>query len=149
MKRLAVAALMLLASCEQKSSKLDTGGGGGGGGGGAGLDEESQAAISRIEARLDAIEVGQKMKFGPDGKTEAPLAERLQRVESSLVRYGEALEFLYKYYLQQKAEQDRQEANEPDPKATFAVDITGPLRAGQVDCSSSALVTIVEAWDFA
>jgi hypothetical protein len=149
MKRLAVAALMLLASCEQKTSKLDTGGAGGGGRGGAGLDEESELAISRIESRLAAIEAGQKMKFGPDGKTEAPLAERLQRVESSLVRYGEALEFLYKYYLQEKAKQDAQEANEPDPNATFAVDIGPAVRAGQVDGPNSATVTIVEAWDFA
>lgn len=151
MKRLAVAALMLLASCEQPQSKLDNakGGGGGGGGGGAGLDDESEAAIARIEERLTAIEAANKMRFAPDGKTEAPVAERLHRVEAAMVRYGEALEFLYKYYQQQKAQQDAQEANEPDPTATFAVDIGPVLAAKQWEGSPSAHVTIIEAWDFA
>jgi hypothetical protein len=155
MKRLAVAALMLMTACDQNPSKLGGSKGGGTASTGAateGGDEanaELDAAIGRIEARISAIEAAQKLRFGSDGKTEAPMAERLQRVEGSLVRYGEALEFLYKYYLQQKAQQEAQEANEPDPTAVFAVNIEPALRAGQVDGSSSALVTIVEAWDFA
>jgi hypothetical protein len=77
------------------------------------------------------------------------MAARLQRVEAQLARYGEALEFLQKVYDSQKAQQAQQEASEPDPDAVFAVDIGPAVAAGQVDGPSNALVTIVEAWDFA
>jgi hypothetical protein len=152
MKRLAVAALMLIAACDQTPSKLDSSKGGtkaASAEGGEEANAELEAALSRIEDRITAIEAAQKLRFGADGKTEAPIAERLQRVEGSLVRYAEALDFLQKVYQQQKAQQDQQEANEPDPNATFAVDIGPAVRAGQVDGPNSATVTIVEAWDFA
>ena len=73
------------------------------------------------------------------------LEDRVKKLE----RYGEALDFLQKVYNQQKAQEEQQSANEPDPNAVFAVDITGPLSAGQVEGPSTALITIVEAWDFA
>ena len=46
---------------------------------------------------------------------------------------------------EQKAQKERQEAMEPDPEARFAVDITGD----SYDGPEGALVTIVEAFDFA
>lgn len=154
MMRLAVVtSLLFAAACQQNPSPLDNAGGGRSGGesttGGGALSEDDQAALSRIEERIAAIESATKARFGGDGKTEAPIADRLQRLESTLTRYGEALEFLQRAYEQNKAQQEAQEANEPDPNAVFAVNITGPLAAGQVDGPNSALVTIVEAWDFA
>ena len=77
------------------------------------------------------------------------LEERVKKLEDGLAKREEALEFLDKAYAQQKQEIETQEANEPDPDAVFAVDISAPLQAGQVEGPNSALVTIVEAWDFA
>jgi hypothetical protein len=77
------------------------------------------------------------------------LEERVARIEDNFARYGEALEFLNKVYAQQKQQQDQQERGEPAPDAMFAVDISQDLKAGQVEGSPQALVTIVEAWDFA
>jgi uncharacterized lipoprotein NlpE involved in copper resistance len=77
------------------------------------------------------------------------LEERVARLESNFARYGEALEFLNKVYAQQKQQQQAQEREEPAPDAMFAVDIAPDVKAGQVEGSPQALVTIVEAWDFA
>jgi predicted trehalose synthase len=75
--------------------------------------------------------------------------ERLARLEDKFAAYGEPLDFLAKVYAGQKAQQQEQERSVPAPDAVFAVDIAGDLKLGQVEGSSSALVTIVEAWDFA
>jgi len=77
------------------------------------------------------------------------LEERVARLEDNFARYGEAFDFLAKVYAQQKQQQDQQERSQPAPDAVFAVDISSDLRLGQVEGSSQALVTIVEAWDFA
>ncbi len=76
------------------------------------------------------------------------LAGRLDRLEAFNRQHAEAIEFLQRVYDQQKLQADQQDANEPDPSAVFAVDITKPLAAGQVEGPATALVTIVEAWDF-
>ena len=47
------------------------------------------------------------------------------------------------------AAQQRQAREEADPTAVFAVDISQNLKLGMVEGSPSAMVTIVEAWDFA
>lgn len=47
------------------------------------------------------------------------------------------------------AGQQRQAREEADPNAVFAVDISQNLKKGQIEGPSTALVTIVEAWDFA
>ena len=62
---------------------------------------------------------------------------------AKLERYTEALDFLQKVYDQQKAQQEAQEQNEPDPDAVFAVDISKPIAAGQVEGPANALITIV------
>ncbi|HEU4732765.1 MAG TPA: hypothetical protein VFT22_32940 [Kofleriaceae bacterium] len=77
------------------------------------------------------------------------LEDRVARIENTLAKYGEALEFLNKVYSQQKAQQQAQEREEPAPDAVFAVDIAPDVKAGQVEGPAGALVTIVEAWDFA
>jgi len=38
---------------------------------------------------------------------------------------------------------------DPDPNAVFAVDVTGNIKKGMIEGPPTALVTIVEAWDFA
>jgi hypothetical protein len=75
--------------------------------------------------------------------------ERLARLEDSYAKNAEALEFLNKVYSQQKAQQQAQEREEPAPDAVFAVDVSSSVKAGLVEGPQQALVTIVEAWDFA
>ena len=82
--------------------------------------------------------------LGNNGKLE----ERLARLEAAYAKNAEALDFLNKVYEQQKAQQAH-EHEEPAPDAVFAVDIAPDVKAGQVEGSPQALVTIVEAWDFA
>jgi hypothetical protein len=77
------------------------------------------------------------------------LEERVARLEESAAKNAEALDFLNKVYAQQKAQQQAQRREEPAPDAVFAVDISNDVRLGQVEGPSGALVTIVEAWDFA
>jgi hypothetical protein len=77
------------------------------------------------------------------------LEERVARLEETLGRYGEPLDFLAKVYNQQKQQQQAQEREEPAPDAVFAVDVAPDVKAGQVEGSPQALITIVEAWDFA
>ena len=69
------------------------------------------------------------------------LEERVAKLEKNFDNYADALDFLQKVYDQQN--------QEPDPNAVFAVDIGPDIKAGQVEGSPEALVTIVEAWDFA
>jgi len=81
------------------------------------------------------------------------LEERVARLEENAAKSAEPIEWLSHVYEQQKQQQkaqaEQQERNEPDPEAVFAVDIAPDLKLGQVEGSSSALITIVEAWDFA
>jgi len=152
MKRFALAALMLFAACDKQPSKLEGAAKGSSPGlatGGA-MSEESEAALRSIDSRLKALESAhQPGAHSAGGPGEASIVERTHRLEASIAKYGEALEFLNKVYAQQKAQQDAQEANEPDPNAVFAVDISAALKAGQTEGPSSAIITIVEAWDFA
>lgn len=46
-------------------------------------------------------------------------------------------------------QQQRQAREEAAPDAVFAVDISQNLKKGMIEGPSTALVTIVEAWDFA
>ena len=100
----------------------------------------------------------------PDSKAGAQVApikadhsgtveERVARLEDNYAKYAEALDFLGKVYeqqkAQQKAQQERAQREDPDPDAVFAVDIAPDVKLGTVEGPGSALVTIVEAWDFA
>jgi hypothetical protein len=77
------------------------------------------------------------------------LEERVARIEDTLSKNAEALDFLGKVYAQQKQQQQAQQQSEPAPDATFAVDISQNVKAGLVEGPAGAAVTIVEAWDFA
>lgn len=73
------------------------------------------------------------------------LEARVARLE----KYNDALEFLQKVYDQQKQQAEQQERSEPAPDAVFAVDIKDSVRLGHVEGPNDAIITIVEAWDFA
>ena len=77
------------------------------------------------------------------------LEERVARIEDTLSKNAEALDFLNKVYAQQKAQQQAQQQSEPAPDAVFAVDVSQSVKAGLVEGPAGAAVTIVEAWDFA
>ena len=87
----------------------------------------------------------QKDTAGADAKQIKALEDRIKALEAENAKNHDAMAFLQQAYAQQKAQQDEQDAKEPAPDAIFAVDITGD----QVDGPDDALVTIVEAWDFA
>jgi len=94
-------------------------------------------------SRLDKVKNSdQKAEAAPDTANHSgSLEERVARLEKNLDNYADALDFLQKVYDQQN--------QEADPNAVFAVDIAPDLKLGQVEGSPEALVTIVEAWDFA
>lgn len=83
------------------------------------------------------------------GDHSGSLEDRVARLEGNYDKYAEALDFLAKVYEQQKAQQQRAQREEPDPDAVFAVDVAPDVKLGEVEGPNSALVTIVEAWDFA
>jgi hypothetical protein len=150
MKRLALVALVLFAACEKNPSKLDASKGGPGISSGGGTSAESEAALRQLDTRLKALEQAHTPgAHSGDGKAEPSLVERTHRLEASMAKYGEALDFLNQVYAQQKAQKEAQEAGEPDPNAVFAVDINKAVQAGQVEGPANAVITIIEAWDFA
>lgn len=110
-------------------------------------DPNDVAAIRRLEERVAILEATKATPRGELG--EGTATERLERLEALMARYSDPLEFLAKVYEQQKAQQEAADADEPDPDAVFAVNIEPAIRAGQVEGPNTALVTIVEAWDFA
>lgn len=125
MSRLAsIAALLLLvaAGCDQGPSKLDHA---------TGKGQGSEPAVS---AKVDRS---------------GDLETRVARLEDNFAKYAEALDFLGKVYAQQKQQQQQKAAEEHDPNATFAVNIEQNIKSGLVEGPSTAMVTIIEAWDFA
>jgi hypothetical protein len=138
----------LLFGCESKPSSFEgtvtaakTSTASTGGGGTAKLVESLRA----IDQRLTAIETAHT----PGGPGDLSAFERLHRIEASLSRREESLAFLDMAYTQQKRQEEQKEAQEMDPAGVYAVDISKAIKAGQVEGPNSAIVTIVEAWDFA
>ena len=78
------------------------------------------------------------------GDHSGSVEERVARLEANYDRYAEALDFLGKVYEQQKSQQKAQQE-----RAQREVDIASSVKLGQVEGPSTALVTVVEAWDFA
>lgn len=121
---LATIALVAMAGCEN-TSRLD----------------KTVRTMDRTDDRPAASPVA--------GDHSGTVEERLARLETMYAKYAEPLEFLAKVYDQQKQQQKAQQREEPDPDAMFAVDIASNVKLGMVEGPSQALVTIVEAWDFA
>lgn len=84
-----------------------------------------------------------------ESSSNSALEARVKKLEESNAKYAEALDFLQKVYSQQKQQQQAQEREEPADDAVFAVDIANDIANHQVEGPNSAMVTIVEAWDFA
>jgi hypothetical protein len=77
------------------------------------------------------------------------LESRVARLEKKLSKVDQgALDLLAGVYQQQQQQREEQE-NQPKPGVVYGVDIQPNLQLGQVEGSPEALVTIVEAWDFA
>jgi hypothetical protein len=77
------------------------------------------------------------------------IEERVARLEANWTKHAEAFDFLAKVHGQQKQQQQQQERSEPAPDAVFAVNIAEDIKYNMVEGPQQALVTIVEAWDFA
>ncbi len=137
-----------LLACENANSKL-TGTAANAGGGGED-SAEIELTLKAIEDRVTALEATHgKDTFDAPNTSDAAITSRLAKLEASLARREEALAFLEMAYAQQKQQQEAQEAQEPDPNAVFAVDISGPVKAGQTEGPADATVTIIKAFDFA
>jgi len=106
------------------------------------------AGCENQHSRLDTVSTGSSA-VSAEADHSGDLESRVRRLEDSAAKNAEALDFLNKVYAQQKQQQQAQEREEPAPDAVFAVDVSGDVQAGQVEGSNGALVTIVEAWDFA
>ena len=112
------------------------------------------AGCDNAKSKLDGVAVQAPAKQ-PAAAPSAPadhsgdVETRLRRLEDNYAKYAEALDFLGKVYAQQKAQQQQQEAQEPDPTAVFAVNIADNVAMGMVEGPVGAPITIVEAWDFA
>lgn len=88
-----------------------------------------------------------KLDKMPGSTVEMPtgdLESRVRRLEESLAKREEALAFLDMAY-----EQTMEQQTKPDSNTVYGVDIAQNIALGQVEGSPNALVTIVEAWDFA
>ena len=139
MKRLGSAALVsLLASLSMVACEN-----------GSRLDSSVKNAAQNAAQKDQAEKPAAAFKSDHSGALE----DRVARLEANYDRYAEALDFLGKVYEQQKAQQkaqaDRAQREDPDPDAVFAVDVAPDVKLGEVEGPSTALITIVEAWDFA
>jgi protein-disulfide isomerase len=106
--------------------------------------------IRKLEERIVMLEQQQQRKDRIDGvDPDAPVKERVERIEGILASYSDALQFLKMAFEQSKQQQDAEDEREPDPDAMFAVDVTKAVKAGQLEGPANAPVTIVKAFDFA
>ncbi|HEX8114089.1 MAG TPA: hypothetical protein VF516_40435 [Kofleriaceae bacterium] len=132
LSRAALLAALALAACQQAPSRLD--------------NVTSKAPVPKATASgPTGGDPPAGLKIDRTGSVEQQLA----RLQDAYDRNAEAMDFLNKVFAQQKAQQQAQEREEPAEDATFAVDIAPDVKLGQVEGPANALVTIVEAWDFA
>jgi hypothetical protein len=128
--RVALAAALALTACQQAPSRLD---------------KITSTAPGATAPGQKPAEAPAGLKIDRSGSVDQQLA----RLQDAYDRNAEAMDFLNKVHAQQKAQQAAQEREEPAEDATFAVDIAPDVKLGQVEGPANALVTIVEAWDFA
>jgi len=128
LSRAALLAALALAACQQASSRLD-----------------------KVTSKPGATAPGQNAEApaGPKIDRSGSVEQQLARLQDAYDRNAGAMDFLNKVYDQQKAQQAAQEREEPADDATFAVNVTDAINAGQVDGPPTAAVTIVKAFDFA
>jgi len=104
------------------------------------------AGCQQAPSKLDGVTSAMPAAgAAPSGDLEA----RVRKLEESYAKNAEALDFLGKVYQQQKQQEKQQARAQHDPKAVFAVNIEQSLKMGLVEGNPDAVVTIVEAFDFA
>jgi hypothetical protein len=97
----------------------------------------ASTACEKQPSKLDQI-------APPGGMPQGDLEARVARLEKNLAAREEALAFLDMAYEQQVEQQTK-----PQPGTVYGVDIAQNLAVGMVEGPQDALVTIVEAWDYA
>lgn len=103
------------------------------------------AACDKEPTKLDALAQSASSTIGGGGGGDtSELAARVARLEQSLAAREDALKFLDAVY-----EDQLERSAKPKPGAIYGVDIQQNLDANHVEGSRDALVTIVEAFDFA
>ena len=112
-------------------------------------DNGSRLDSSVKNASKEKGDKGDKPAASFKGDHSGSLEDRVARLEANYDKNAEAFDFLAKVYDQQKAQQQRAQREEPDPDAVFAIDVGPDVKLGEVEGPATALVTIVEAWDFA
>jgi hypothetical protein len=96
----------------------------------------------KAPSKLDKVAAEAQPEVGVGG---GDLDARVARLEKKLAKVDQgALEFLAMAY-EARMEQEAK----PQPGTVYGVDIQPNIQLGQVEGSPEALVTIVEAWDFA
>ena len=97
----------------------------------------------KVPSKLDKITA--TTGAGEAGPASGDLEARVARLEKKLSKVDkDALDFLAAAY-----EQRVEAETKPQPGAIYGVDIQPNVQLGMVEGSPEALVTIVEAWDFA
>jgi hypothetical protein len=94
-------------------------------------------ACEKQPSKLDDVAAAERPPTGD-------LEGRVAKLESQLRDRGEMLEWLDSIYERQLEEQAK-----PQPGVVYGVDISQNIKLGQFEGAPDALVTIVEAWDFA
>jgi surface antigen len=102
----------------------------------------------KAPSRLDKITSTSGAESGA-GAASGDLEARVARLEKKLSKVDQgAIDLLVAAY--QQREQQREEAEtRAQPGVVYGVDIQPNIQLGMVEGSPEALVTIVEAWDFA
>ena len=96
----------------------------------------------KAPSKLDKVASEAEPGVGVGG---GDLDARVARLEKKLAKVDrDALDFLQMAYDQQVEQQTK-----PQPGTVYGVDIQQNIQLGMVEGSPEALVTIVEAWDFA
>jgi hypothetical protein len=91
--------------------------------------------VKALEDRLAKFE---------NGASAPALEARIKKLEDDNAKYKDMLAAIKVNWDKQAAQQKEEEDNEPADDATFAVDVTG----NEIEGPKTALVTIIEAWDF-
>lgn len=102
------------------------------------------AACDKEPTKLDALAQSASSTMGGGGGDTSELAARVARLEQSLAAREDALAFLDAVY-----EDQLERSAKPKPGTIYGVDIQQNLAANHVEGSRDALVTIIEAFDFA
>lgn len=102
------------------------------------------AACDKEPTKLDALAQSSLSSGGGGGGDTSELAARVARLEQSLAAREDALKFLDAVY-----DDQLERSAKPKPGVVYGVDIQQNLDAGHLEGSRDALVTIVEAFDFA